>query len=302
MSSNIKTTRKTYFSTRLELWMLSLKNHRYISPDGSISKFIDCLSKIPVYVRHGESWGSFRGLFSSCGLGILHDFQLKSTQLKKRDFFDGFSIKNTDEQAVKIKPSFSGKVDVWVIANSGGKPFVYMHRIINFKSHEVNHALMTFSPTYRGGGLAGRILGDVLPFYEKNKVKKIYLVAGLSHGGALWARVGFYPDAVYFDSIKSQIKRNLDRILATDKQFNGRFLAMNGYTLQSAVLEILSDERPNWIWEIRDLGENEKFLRFDNMSLGAALLHSSRWRGHLDLDNPSMVRRLKSYVAKSQKA
>lgn len=291
-----------YFRTKLDLWLLSLKTHRHVADKPCLAKYLRQAGKAPIFVRSGAGWGWCHGMFSSLGWGLAHARRLKAIRpdLSRHSIHDAFAVEQASDVAVKVRVARRGPVDVWVIANKGGKPFVYLHRQLDFARKEAFHALMTFHPSYRGGGFAGKILQSSLQFYESYGVRKIKLVAGLSHGGAHWAKVGFLPEEGEFEGVATKVKENLAELLMR-QDLPAVFLRQHGVSLEVVVNKILAARRFAWIWELRELGRGDDLLSCNGMSLGAALLRGTRWRGYLDLDDERMATRLRGYIASCKK-
>jgi hypothetical protein len=283
-----------YFISRLELLFWSIKEHRFLPKRPRLRSLFSKVGKMPVLVRQGASWGYGRGLFSTVGWGWRQRRRFRAIypQSSKEDFFDGFSVPNAEPQAVKLK-IVDSVLNVWVLANSQGKPFVYMHRVIDRNRQEIHHSLMTFHPAYRGGGNAGKILGSAIKFYKTIELDRITLLAGLSGGGAHWAKTGFLPVDGQAALVKACVLTNLADI---DQMSLDRYEQSYGETLVNSIEEIFSSQRPRWMWELRDLGASVP-IRIKKILLGAVLLMNSRWDGYLDLHDSRSMKRLDLYVA-----
>lgn len=289
----------SYFVSRLELWLLALREHRHVSSHRWLVRTLDHCGTFPIFIREGFSWGRFSGLLSGIVNGSYQRWRLSRLYGDKdeADFFNGFSLDDVFAQAVKLKVT-SRNIHVWIIANKEKRsPYVYMHRIINPAQRSIDHKLMTFHSGYRHGGGAGRILAKAVSFYHVLGITKITIVAGLSGGGALWPKAGFVPLREEEDQIISKISQNLselpDRIKSSFNQIYGR-------DLKQIVEQLILAKRPHWLSEVRRLGDHPA-LRCGGLSLGAQLLNGTRWKGYLDLTDPVSTTQLDDYVAESRK-
>jgi hypothetical protein len=153
--------------------------------------------------------------------------------------------------------------------NGGG---VYARRdvLITTTDRFAYHDLMIADPISSGSKIADRLLKRAAQVYRKVCIKRIELVAGLSRGGALWAKFGFRPKTDQdWQNCRDQIRENLT---ALDESVQLRW----GDVVES----IVAMRSPRAIWLISEIRE-----QVQGVKLGDRLLSGTIWPGVLDFDD-----------------
>lgn len=65
--------------------------------------------------------------------------------------------------------------------------------------------LLMVDPAHQGGGIATHVLANAVALYRRLGITRIELTAGLSHGSAVWPRLGYRPvDEAEWDALRQR--------------------------------------------------------------------------------------------------
>lgn len=187
-------------------------------------------------------------------------------------------------------------LDFNLLLSDGSQPLAYASRRLELPRRSVEHAYLAIVPGSQGSGVGAQLLANALVFYRALGLQRIELTAGLSSGGAVWAKFGFCPvDEPNWQGVKRQVQQNLHRLPPRVAQAYER---AHGQPLAQAVSAVLAIQMPQGIWALTDLDPGDRAARAAALDhgLAGALLRGSRWRGILNLQHPVALRRIGRYL------
>lgn len=202
-----------------------------------------------------------------------------------------------DQKAIRLHANLrKRRLTAVVLGRDDRGPTVYARRHFRLDKNEVVHAYLAFTEELRGNGLGVSLFKDVLPLYDELGVKRIYLKAGLSAGGAVWGKFGFRPiDNDQWSKLKPKVRKNLAKISSeASKTYESKYQR----NLGEAVESILEQNDPTAFWMIHDTDDCKVLDGLAGLEYGlsAALLHGTRWSGILDLGDRRARARLHDYL------
>ena len=157
-------------------------------------------------------------------------------------------------------------------------------RIFSYHDHEliVYHEFLVLPEKCRGQRLGSKILSAFLEQYEKMGVKKINVHAGLSDGGAVWAKFGF----------KATEKREMERILRT---------ARSRLSDLPKILKAVEDTFNDYYGKEPD-GKAFPINKWASIPAMISILKMDihNWHGQIDLTNTLDLRNFKLYVGEKK--
>lgn len=295
------------FTTPLWHWTLPLReSHRIAVPlrgtvDALTHKSLDWPIKLPGGFSFAMRW-TWRSLRKSQELVQRKRWRALFPDDSPRPknwlgLANGFS----EPFALRMHVTAGSSLSFCLLLTAGGEPLAYAAREVDLTEHHVEHDFLVIAPDQKGAGLGVRILDNALRFYPRVGIKTIGLMAGLSAGGAVWAKFGFRPvDDSEWRGVKRKVRDNLRR---APPPVLDAFVKKNRRSLAEAVDAILGkgdevDSRA--IWDIVDMdrgaGAIAKMAGLEH-GLAALLLRGTRWRGILDLSDAEARERIEAYLA-----
>jgi hypothetical protein len=140
-------------------------------------------------------------------------------------------------------------------------------------------------------GLGKDLLRANVDYYRRLGLSRVDTNSGLERGGYAWARYGFLPTQDSWDALRPVLKSRVNE--------PGLNLAP---AIRQDVLDLLEKLDPQSIWDIADkrtpvaIDGRPLMFRGKLLPLGNHLLSGTRWKGNLDLNNASVMRRFDNYV------
>jgi hypothetical protein len=206
-----------------------------------------------------------------------------------------------DNRALRIAKSLRSpeRFIYYLLWEQGGKG-LYGRRVVDLSDLSVYHDVIFTDINKKdmpnGTSIATEVLRSAVPVYKALGIKKIELIAGLSHGGFLWPRYGFRPiEPEDWENCKPTIRRNLRKIERDVKEgriklqgikIKGKVSINTVDDLAIQVQGVLRAADPTNIWFISDLPcEVITFEPAGRFKVGNVLLRGSRWKGVLDFDD-----------------
>lgn len=202
-----------------------------------------------------------------------------------------------DPKAVRLHPNAADSVLTAVVLGRDKRgPSVYARRHFKLTEFEAVHAYLAFTEELRGNGFGVAYFDNALPLYRDLGVRRIYLTAGLSVGGAIWGKFGFKPsDSIQWTKVKRTVRQNLRKL-----PDEARAVYQKTYQrkLDEVVETILRQDDPTALWLLQDMDPMKALRGLAGMDhgLSGALLRYCRWKGILDLEDPSAYNRLREYL------
>jgi hypothetical protein len=135
----------------------------------------------------------------------------------------------------------------------------------------------------RGVETAKHVLRQNIAYYRQLGLSRVEMYAGLDRGGYAWAKYGFAPTRDWWDALRPMLR---DRISVP---------ALNIATAdRQAILNLLENGDPRTVWDIADSRMPVSVVS-GTLPLGKLLLSGTSWKGSLDLNDASALRRFHAY-------
>ena len=155
-------------------------------------------------------------------------------------------------------------------------------RVLFLSENMVEHKWLRVLEQSRG--IAAHVIDALLPVYETLGIYTVRITAGLSAGGAVWAKFGFVPDPADWQVVASNVKENIGDLLAHRNNLPTAVRAAC-----ETALWCVAQSDPKYLWVISDLGQ----MPLDGVRLGSYLLRNVRWKGSLSFADDEAVNRLR---------
>lgn len=154
-------------------------------------------------------------------------------------------------------------------------------RVFSLSERVVEHKwLRVVEP---GRAIAAHVINALLPMYESLGIYTVRITAGLSAGGAVWAKFGFVPDPADWIVVAGTITANVNAVLT-----QSNILPADVREACEASLWLAKQADPKNLWIISDLGR----ASLEGVRLGTYLLRNVRWKGSLNFADSEAVNRL----------
>jgi len=287
------------FKTPLWHWALPLRKHRYVPPwcrglvDQATHALLSRTVSLPVGLSlcPAQSWKSLRPR------ALREQGALWTTLANGRgQNWLTFGHALPDPWALRLHLADADQLTYWLLIQKEGRPLAFARRYMRPALGEVDHDLLAVVVAGQGGGLGAQVLANAIRVYDLIGIRKVFITAGLSAGGAVWAKFGYRPvDEREWTVVARAVRTNL---AALPIEAHTTFLKEHFRSLQDAVDTVLEIPTPDAIWDLIDIDPGGRAGRAAGLShgLAGALLQGSRWKGILDLSDPAARLRVKSYI------
>jgi GNAT superfamily N-acetyltransferase len=207
--------------------------------------------------------------------------------LGPRDFLQMIRAE-LDGAALAARTDFTGdgRFDLILAigAASATDAVALVERRFSLNDSSVEHHWLQVVKSAQNQGFGAQVIGALLPLYEALAIDQVRLTAGLSAGGAVWAKFGFVPDPPDWARIQPTIVANIRALLAEEG------LPQGLREIGEAAEWLAGQPNPKNLWIISDLAEKQSL---GGVKLGSLLLRNVRWRGSLSFADPEAVSRLR---------
>lgn len=192
------------------------------------------------------------------------------------------------KRAIRVEATPHRELHYCLIYRQDDGGGIFAKRIIRGDIREAYHDMVFADPA--PGGLSGELLFHAMRFYLQAGVRKVRLSAGFNISGLLWPKFGFHPESSgMWQLIHQKIRNNL-QTLPLDIQS----------AIHDEVELVLADPDPRAIWGISELRNWSVQMGEYSYSAGDLLLLRTRWKGILDVDDPSAAARLISRLGRER--
>lgn len=177
--------------------------------------------------------------------------------------------------AIRVEATRLGELDYYLIYAQDDGGGLFCRRIIRpsagFAYHEVAYADPSGS-----GSIAPELLASAIRVYLACGIREVRLDAGFNIGGLLWPKYGFRPITTDdWRGTHKRITRNFNKLPDDIRA-----------SIDSDVGSILAEDHPRAIWRFAKLNTYRVTIEGIGRKVGDCLLHRTRWRGTLNLDDP----------------
>jgi hypothetical protein len=164
-----------------------------------------------------------------------------------------------------------------------------MERMVRFNDHEVDHASAEIEETYAGRGLGSLLIRNLFALYLRWEIRSVYLAAGGTVGGYVWAVMGWQPMKECWGSLKRDIRRRYE-------EHAEQMLPPERATIE----RVLGSDDPRTVWRLTDLDRVIVSSAGWPLTIGKVLLLGLCWEGFINLgdefEDQSGMNRLRYYL------
>lgn len=177
--------------------------------------------------------------------------------------------------------SDDGSGDVVCDLNNRRNQAGVAERVFSIPNKWIFHQLFSLQQPHQNKGIGRNFIRNWVHIYRWHwNLEKIFVKAGLTHGGYVWLRYGFVPNQDSWDMLRPKVLRRLHEKIDE---------------IETVVFDIANDTlskiNPESAWIIADLAQP-----VDGQPLGRYLLAGLSWSGELDLTDELALNRLLRYV------
>ena len=216
---------------------------------------------------------SFEELFPGSGVG------------KKEFVMRTLGINSLGGDGMKIRASYyEGMV---IVGGHDGKNIRKIHRLF-ISGDVVKHEHFELTPDAQGKGIAKKLMKEAVDLYEDMGIKKVTMLANISHGAYAWARYGFVPTLEEWSGLAKDVKWKF-----RDNQKKGGAIPESD---AKRLRKILNGD-PKAIWQLADFeAGGEKIGKELLMDKYGQSQRHLMWGGSLDLNDKESMARFHAYV------
>jgi GNAT superfamily N-acetyltransferase len=295
------------FETSLSHWVMHWRESgwvpRWFRPrlGNLIAKFLSRRISLPHGLSFAASW-----TWRDCGREREDLFRRHWSTLKLPLPVEWLRLGHGFQEPFALRVhNVSGKaLSLVLLFTQSGEELAYASRtvVLGTPDGHVQAHYFVVAPKFRNKAVGAQFMANSLVLYRRLGVRSVRIIAGLTTGGAVWAKFGYRPvDDAEWRRVKRVIRSNFRNLLRSTDVGN-LYNLLAGQDFEEAMMTILDFDDPTGIWMVTSLDPEGVIAGAAGLDcpggLAGALLQRSRWRGILDLEDPLALKKTLNYLLK----